>query len=319
MPTAPTVLEEEIKRPSTTARPLAEAKLEIAPPLVATPKAEYKKHSLAAGYWGEVGQSARPLRQVEASEAQATFLRGLLDTPTDHKERKPGDLLISAAIHIAIIAAIVVAPLLFTREIDLHQFAITYLTAPPVPAAPPPPPPMAQAAKQEPKFAQARPGVLTAPAVIPKQIAIVKEEAPQIDQGGVVGGMPGGEAGGVLGGLLGGTGHVAQLVPPPPSAARQIYRVGGQVKEPRLITKVPPQYPLIARKAHVEGVVMIDALIDENGNVTQAHAVSGPALLFQSALAAVVQWKYEPTYLNGAPVPLELQVEVSFRLLPSGE
>jgi TonB family protein len=310
MPTAPTVLEEEAKQASAAT---------LAPPPIAAPKSAYKMHSLAAGYWGEMGQSAQPLRQVARAEAQATFLRGLLDIPTDHKERKPGDLLVSAAIHILIIAAIVIAPLLFTKEIDLRQFAITYLTAPPVPAAPPPPPPVAQAAKQPPKFAQVRPGVLTAPSVIPKQIAIVKEEAPpEIDEGGVVGGMPGGE-GGILGGLLGGTGHVAQLAPPPPPAARQIYRVGGQVKPPMLIAKVPPQYPLIARKAHVEGIVVIDAVIDENGNVTQAHVVSGPALLFQSALAAVVQWKYQPTYLNGQPVPLELQVEVTFRLLPGGE
>jgi len=318
MPTAPTVLEEEVSQAGTTTPP-AEARPGTAPS-VAVPKPEYKKHSLAAGYWGEMGQSARPLRQLAAAEAEETFLRGLLDTPTQRKERKPGELLISAAIHIVIIAAIVIAPLLFTREIDLRQFAITYLTAPPVPAAPPPPPPVAQAAKQMPKLKQVRPGVLTAPAVIPKQIAIVKEDAPpQIDQGGVVGGMPGGEAGGIWSGLLGGAGHVAQLAPPPPPAARQIYRVGGQVKPPSLITKVPPQYPLIARKAHVEGVVVVDAVIDENGNVTQAHVVSGPALLFQSALAAVVQWKYEPTYLNGTPVPLELQVEVTFRLLPGGE
>ena len=143
-----------------------------------------------------------------------------------------------------------------------------------------------------------------------------EEAAPAIETGGVVGGMPGGDAGGLLSGLLGGTGHVAEVAPPPPSApARQIYRVGGQVKPPRLIKQVEPQYPLIAKKAHIGGVVVIDAVIDEHGNVTEAHAVSGPGLLFPAALEAVSQWKYEPTYLNGEPVPLMLEVNVTFHLL----
>ncbi len=142
----------------------------------------------------------------------------------------------------------------------------------------------------------------------------MKEEAPPaVETGGIIGGMPGGDAGGLLGGLL--AGRVGEVVPPPPAPTRQVYRVGGQVKSPRLIKQVEPQYPLVARKAHIDGVVVIDAVIDEHGNVTEAHVVSGPGLLFPAALQAVSQWKYEPTYLNGEPVPLELGVNVTFHLL----
>jgi periplasmic protein TonB len=316
----PATIEEEAEKPGTATATADEKpatpKIETAQPWQQTTNTHYKSHSLAAGYWGDTGASQRPLRKITQSEASAVFLHGLLDTPADHPHHKRGDVFISVALHLLIVATILTIPLLFTRAIDLHQFAVTYLTAPPVPAAPPPPPPAVAQAVRPPKMTQLRPSVLTAPSAIPKHIEIVKESAPPtIDMGGVVGGMPGGETGGLLGGLLGGTGHVATIPPPAPPAAKQVYRIGGQVKPPKLITQVPPQYPLIAKKAHVQGVVIIDAIIDENGDVTQARAVKGPGLLFQAALQAVSQWKYEPTYLNGIAVPLELEVDVTFHLL----
>ena len=59
---------------------------------------------------------------------------------------------------------------------------------------------------------------------------------------------------------------------------------------------------------------MIDAILDEQGNVVEAKIVSGPPLLIQSAMDAVKRWKYEPTYLNDQPVPVQLNVVVTFRL-----
>jgi Gram-negative bacterial TonB protein C-terminal len=58
---------------------------------------------------------------------------------------------------------------------------------------------------------------------------------------------------------------------------------------------------------------VVDAIIDEHGNVVQARAVSGHPLLIPPALKAVLQWKYEPTSLNGQPISVELQVFVNFR------
>jgi hypothetical protein len=53
----------------------------------------------------------------------------------------------------------------------------------------------------------------------------------------------------------------------------------------------------------MQGIVIIDAIVDEQGNVVEAKIVSGPPLLIASAMEAVRQWKYEPTYLNDQPVP----------------
>ncbi len=64
----------------------------------------------------------------------------------------------------------------------------------------------------------------------------------------------------------------------------------------------------------MQGTVVIDAIVDEQGNVVEAKIVSGPPLLIGSALEAVRKWKYEPTYLNDQPVPVQLNVTVTFRL-----
>src|SRR5437899_2443892 len=74
----------------------------------------------------------------------------------------------------------------------------------------------------------------------------------------------------------------------------------------------PP--PPLARETHIWGTVVVDAVIDEHGNVVQARVVSGHPLLMDAALKAVLLWKYEPTTLNGQPVSVELQVQVQFKL-----
>jgi TonB family protein len=90
--------------------------------------------------------------------------------------------------------------------------------------------------------------------------------------------------------------------------------VGGQVQRPRAIFAPQPKYPPLALQAKVQGVVEIEAIIDEHGNVVQMKAISGSGLLIPEAMRAVAQWKYEPTYLNGVPYPVDLTVEVTFHL-----
>jgi protein TonB len=77
---------------------------------------------------------------------------------------------------------------------------------------------------------------------------------------------------------------------------------------------VEPVYPALARQTHIQGTVVIDAVLDEHGNVVEMKVVSGPPLLIQAAMDAVGRWKYEPTYLNDEPVPVQLNVTVTFRL-----
>ncbi len=241
-----------------------------------------------------------------SAEAQATFVRGMLDMPSQHDARNPVELLLSLIIHIVIVGAVILAPLLFTQVLDVHSFEAVFLVAPRPPAAPPPP-----AAAQA--LETARPVArlldttkLTAPAVIPAKIKIVADEAPP-DLGV---GVPGG----VLGGIIGGIADNSRTTAPPAPPARRILRVGGDVKPPVPISTPQPRYPAIALGAHIEGLVVIDAIIDEQGNVVQARAIEGPPLLIAAALDAVANWKYQPTYLNGQAVALKTHIEVKFRL-----
>ncbi len=66
-------------------------------------------------------------------------------------------------------------------------------------------------------------------------------------------------------------------------------------------------------QAMVDGDVVIHAVIDKNGNVTEATVISGPIMLQNAALDAVRRWKYAPSTLNGEPVPAETTVTVKFR------
>ena len=90
--------------------------------------------------------------------------------------------------------------------------------------------------------------------------------------------------------------------------------MGGRVQSSKLIKKVEPVYPRLARQARIQGVVLLRALIDEEGRVAELKVISGPGLLRRSALDAVRQWRYTPTYLNGRPVDVATTISVTYRL-----
>ncbi len=244
-----------------------------------------------------------------------TFLSAMLELPSAQAKRSHGPLKMFASvlIHAGVLALLIFLPLYFAKHVIAPQKPpeVTYVFTPPPPA--PPPPAAATRAPTPaihtpvPKITEPTP--LVAPRVIPKQAPQVSNAVtpPQLNQG-----VAGGVQGGVLGGVLGGTGTIPG--PPSPEKSPGIVRVGGNVKAPQLLQKVQPQYPTVARMAHVQGKVIIDAVISKNGNVISEHAVSGPSLLVSSALNAVQQWKYKPTYLNGQPVDLAMQVTVDFQL-----
>ena len=90
--------------------------------------------------------------------------------------------------------------------------------------------------------------------------------------------------------------------------------VGGAIREPRRIHGGPPPYPELARRAHVEGKVVLECVIDERGRVKDVRVVSGHPLLADAAAEAVGAWTYTPTTLNGQPIAVILNVTVTFGL-----
>jgi len=91
-------------------------------------------------------------------------------------------------------------------------------------------------------------------------------------------------------------------------------RVGGVIEPPRKIVHVAPVYPQLARTAHVSGFVILEALIDEQGQVRDARVIRSIPLLDQAAVDAVRQWRFTPTVLNGQVIPIVMTVTVNFRL-----
>jgi protein TonB len=100
-------------------------------------------------------------------------------------------------------------------------------------------------------------------------------------------------------------------VPPP---ARDPLRVGGKVQPPRLIHRIEPVYPPLAKRAGIQGEVVMEALLGEDGRVREITIKSGHPWLAAAAREAVAQWVYEPTLLNGEPYPVVLGVKVRFYL-----
>jgi protein TonB len=250
------------------------------------------------------------------------FSEAMLEDTSAHQHRSPLDWIASIGVHFAILAVLLILPLYFTTGLDSHKLNLTFLAPPMMPAAAPPPPLASSAAPRPAHVAEVRvftPGQLMAPTFIPKAVVTTpgSAAAPPDDvlmgvAGGVPGGIPGGQVGGVLGGVLGGALKGVQPPAPVAEAPKVPVRVGGAVKPPRLLFGPAPEYPVLARQARLSGVVVIEAVIDEHGDVKGMRVISGHALLIPAALNAVSKRRYEPTVLDGEPTPIDLRVEVSF-------
>jgi protein TonB len=87
---------------------------------------------------------------------------------------------------------------------------------------------------------------------------------------------------------------------------------GGQLEAPKLIYSPSPLYPAFARAQNVQGVVVIDALVDATGKVAETKVLSGPTSLRQAAAEAVSKWKYQPARFNGQPIAMHTTLNFSF-------
>jgi protein TonB len=265
--------------------------------------------------------SPQPRTAPEESRASGgTFLKGaLLESHRVKSSSKALDLLVALSFHAIVIGIPILAGLMFTSTLNPKEFATMLLVAPPPPPPPPPPAAAAIVRTQAPKRVFMSEGKLLAPTVVPKDIAMIKEAPLEPDAlagvaGGVPGGVPGGQMGGVIGGVLGGIPGTVKPLVAPAAHSKAPVRVGGRVRRPQVIRQVTPRYPALARDAHISGEVVIDAVLDEHGNVTEMKVLSGPPLFYSAALEALREWKYEPTYLNDEPISVQLLVTITFRL-----
>jgi protein TonB len=235
---------------------------------------------------------------------------------------------ISAAVHLGIFGALIAAGYWVKQnpqvvEKPIEAFVVSQAAPPP---PPPPPPPAASHAsstphKQKIETPKVPDNTFHQPREIPKEVPQVDPvDTPETGgvDGGVVGGQVGGVVGGVIGGVVGGVvgGTLGgQLGGQLGGTGDRPMRVAGDVQAPIRRVTIEPVYTEIARKARVEGIVIIEAIIDRQGNVTDARVLKGlPMGLDQTALEAVRRWKFSPGTLNGQPVPVIYNLSVNFRL-----
>ena len=225
-------------------------------------------------------------------------------------------LLLSVAVEVALVAAMLLAPLLATSERPRLR---SYVPLPPWRGTP-------QGSTQiqrrgDPHSTGPRRGP-----IIDQQIFQPPRIPTQIDESGnsaqsapeISGVSPGSGTTGVIGGNDPADSADSRRNPPPPvptsTATVKPRRISLGVDPAQLVHRVEPEYPLIAKQIGLAGTVRLRALIGTDGSIRELELVSGNPILAQAALAAVAQWRYRPTLLNNQPVEVETHITVVFQL-----
>ena len=211
---------------------------------------------------------------------------------------------VSIALHAAVLGTFFMLPLLADTALPREPTRILVCPVPP-PLAVPVVPRMVPRSGPPRATVRADAAPLVTPDKMPTseppvQEAIVMQGPMEVEGGG--NGVPDGVVEGA---------SIAPIAPPPVHGPQ---RVGGVIRQPVKIHDVQPVYPAIAQSAHVEGVVILEAVIDERGRVSSTRVLKQVALLDDAAEAAVRQWVYSPTLLNGEPIAVVVTVTVQFRL-----
>ena len=94
----------------------------------------------------------------------------------------------------------------------------------------------------------------------------------------------------------------------------QRIRVSNGISRGMVLRKVNPSYPEKARKAGIQGTVVLHAKISKEGKIADLQVTSGPEALISAAMEAVRQWQYKPYLIMGWPVEVDTEIQVNFAL-----
>jgi protein TonB len=218
----------------------------------------------------------------------------------------------SLAIEILLLALIVAVPLLTSgAQLQFHKILPPQLTfSSPWRERPPVRPELPETASHAPSIPNPYPGspiprpIMGVPPVLESPEAPVPDMPGENQQGAIQVIVPNGSA------LFVDSPRIA----PPAPAMKQPVKISEGVLQAQLLSRIEPQYPILAKLAKTEGTVRLRAFISQDGRITSLEVISGNPLLVQAALEAVRQWRYRPTMLNGEPVEVETFITVIFHL-----
>lgn len=223
------------------------------------------------------------------------------------KTRSRRWMIATFALNGAILVTLVLIPLIYPNALPSHALP-ALLVAPEIPKPETPPEPVrVQAAR--PHLSDFDQGRLVAPPVIPRVINIPAAPEPQFQTNIAADNSIGGPTG--PGANPFAHGQPATVVHPP---AASIVHLPSKLVESTIIYKTIPQYPAIAKAAHVEGTVELQASISKTGTIENLHVIRGPEMLRAAAIDAVKTWRYRPYLLNDQPIEVETTVNVIFKL-----
>jgi periplasmic protein TonB len=230
----------------------------------------------------------------------------------DERSRRGLTTLTSFGIQALALAVLLIVPLLRPTGIPLlRQLSTPISLSPPIAEAQPI---SSHPASGSPVQSATPEIVLRQPAQIPNHILPAGDEvaAPPIAASGAY--IPGVSEAGHSGGVFGSTGvGSAPVIPAAPPAVVHGVHVS-HMSEGDLVRKVMPTYPPLARTAHIQGTVVLAAMISKLGTIENLRLLSGHPMLAPAAIDAVKQWRYRPYILNNEPVEVETQITVNFSL-----
>jgi periplasmic protein TonB len=215
--------------------------------------------------------------------------------------------LFSVVFHAIAISAALIAQVLAVGALPTpHQpilFDASAITAVEIHVPPPP--------RRAPASESASASINAAPIVAPDRVAdeTGREHLTPPPTTGLIAGVESGPPS-----SIDGVGVAPVAPPPPPDRPVAPVRVGAGIRTPIKTVDAAPLYPAIARSAHVQGVVILEAVLDATGRVDEVRVLRSIPLLDQAAIDAVRQWRYTPTLLNGRAIPIVLTVTVNFQL-----
>jgi protein TonB len=254
----------------------------------------------------------------------------LIDSRSDRKPFwRPATFAVALGLHGCVLAAVLVENCFQAPPVSEPPIHVMFsnFAAPPALPAPASPMPAPEAPKRTaletppPMLAE-----MVQPSMMPDEISVepMLELPPAaagegVDGGvadgvtdGVTGGVLGGVLGGAVGGALDGAAGGAPAALPLPAGP---LRVGGDVLAPVAISQAPPEYPMMARNARVEGDVKLEAVIRRDGTVGDIKVVQGLRMgCTEAAIDALKRWRFRPGTRNGVPVDVYYTLTVGFTL-----
>jgi protein TonB len=250
------------------------------------------------------------------------FEHSLIDLEEKQQRRRLSPLPIAVGLHLAVLGAIGLAQVWAVPQVGEPQIAMDPIW---IEAAPPPPPAPAGGPRptQAPTHEPVTPRETVQPDVnrIPERPLDAPYPGPIEEQGsefgspeGVVGGLDLGIPGGVPESQgAGGIGWNGPVGAPEPQ--NEVVRYNGTMSRPVQLSGRQPRYSELARRAGIQGTVILEAIIDKKGRVSNVRILKGlPMGLDAEAVAAVQDWTFEPAKMEGRPVSVYFTLTVNFQI-----